>query len=371
MISKEELEEFYIKQNHSIKETKKHFNVSTKKLYKLFKDYAIEKSTELKVERVKNTLVERYGVDCVAHLESATAKRRETNLERYGSVSPFGNKEIQNRIKKNFIEKYGTHPRSTEAVKNKMKQTCLSKYGVDNVSKAVEIKEKISESNKISYSTGKPQLKAQQTNLRKYGVTSAKQVNYSERTREVLSSKENLEKYIMSLPEIYRNKHYIAADLAIHTTNIGPRLKRLDLTHLIQYYPSKSFYEIQTLNLLKTKFEACDVMWQYRDPRYANLENNNPFKCDFYIKSLDLFIEGNFGIQHMGEAFDPLNGKHIEQLHKFENRARELDSNWYRRAIQTWTERDPLKRKVAKENNLNWKEFFTINEVKAWLQTLS
>ena len=40
-------------------------------------------------------------------------------------------------------------------------------------------------------------------------------------------------------------------------------------------------------------------------------------------------------------------------------------TNFYDTAIETWTQRDPLKRKTAKENNLNWVEIFSndLNEV--------
>lgn len=37
-------------------------------------------------------------------------------------------------------------------------------------------------------------------------------------------------------------------------------------------------------NYLLQHFEETDILRQYRDERY-------PFNCDFYIKSLDLFIE--------------------------------------------------------------------------------
>lgn len=36
----------------------------------------------------------------------------------------------------------------------------------------------------------------------------------------------------------------------------------------------------------------------------------------------------------------------------------------YYAMIETWSIKDPLKRKIAKENNLNYIEFWNINEVK-------
>lgn len=38
-------------------------------------------------------------------------------------------------------------------------------------------------------------------------------------------------------------------------------------------------------------------------------------------------------------------------------------------AINCWTVRDVLKRNTAKQNNLNYLEFFTILELENWLKT--
>ena len=38
----------------------------------------------------------------------------------------------------------------------------------------------------------------------------------------------------------------------------------------------------------------------------------------------------------------------------------------YLRAINTWTISYPLKRKTAKDNGLNWLEFFTMDEFMKW-----
>ena len=42
----------------------------------------------------------------------------------------------------------------------------------------------------------------------------------------------------------------------------------------------------------------------------------------------------------------------------------------YLAAINVWTARDPLKRKTARKNNLNWIEFFTIKEFENWFKNL-
>ena len=41
----------------------------------------------------------------------------------------------------------------------------------------------------------------------------------------------------------------------------------------------------------------------------------------------------------------------------------------YMAFIDTWTKRDPLKRETAKKNNLNWLEFFNMEQFFAWYKT--
>lgn len=64
-----------------------------------------------------------------------------------------------------------------------------------------------------------------------------------------------------------------------------------------------------------------------------------------YVPELDLFIEYNGFCTHNN--------------HKFDVNLKE--------DINTWTKRDPLKRKIAKENKLNFKEIWSIEEFKKYL----
>lgn len=132
----------------------------------------------------------------------------------------------------------------------------------------------------------------------------------------------------------------------------------LDRVRLAQH---KSKIEDIVYELLLTKFSKGDVIRQYKSSVY-------PFPADFYIKSLYLYIEFNPGPRHNKRPFNPLDNEHQAELQKIIEKSKKSD--WYEGVIRTWTKRDPLKRKIAKENNLNWKEFFTVDEVKAWLQTV-
>ena len=220
------------------------------------------------------------------------------------------NKEqIQQRFKQTCLERYDVEaPMQNKNIKNKAINTCINKWGVDNYTKTSEYKEIVSK----AYSTGIPQQKW---------------IN----TRKALGS-------------------------------LSPSRKE-DI-----------IYEILT-----NHFGVYDVERQYNDTRYSNPENNKCFDCDFYIKSLDLFIEyngnwchGKIKGKYLG-PYNPDNKEHQEMLEYWRYKDKKLGSttkrsrNYYTYAIKVWTITDPLKRRIAKQNNLNWLEFFTIEEVESFL----
>ena len=104
--------------------------------------------------------------------------------------------------------------------------------------------------------------------------------------------------------------------------------------------PEENFYQ----SLLQI-FPKEDIFRQYKDPRY-------PFNCDFYIKSRDLFIELNLHFSHGEHPFNRENKNDLNLLEEWENKSK--TSQFYSTCIHTWTISDPLKQKIAKENNLNY-----------------
>ena len=99
---------------------------------------------------------------------------------------------------------------------------------------------------------------------------------------------------------------------------------------------------------LKRYFGEDDVLLEHnQDERY-------PFNCDFYIKSLDLFIELNGFWTHGEHWFDKMNPDDIERLERW----KEKESKFYDNAIETWTQRDVKKREYARKNNLNYVVFW-------------
>lgn len=88
---------------------------------------------------------------------------------------------------------------------------------------------------------------------------------------------------------------------------------------------------------LLLSFEAEDVIRGYSDFRY-------PFSCDFYIKSLDLFIEYQGHPTHGVEPYNSASPEHEKILSEMQRHGIPVD---------TWIRRDPYKLQVAVENNIN------------------
>lgn len=125
--------------------------------------------------------------------------------------------------------------------------------------------------------------------------------------------------------------------------------------------------EEQIYQLLLTKFPKTKT--QYRSPEY-------PWPCDFYIPEIDTYIELNFYWCHGYEPFNRRKLAHRKIVEQWNQKSKELDFKGdpkiqFAYAIKIWTEKDPLKRKIAKENNLNYLEFFKIKDFMDWFDNVS
>lgn len=119
--------------------------------------------------------------------------------------------------------------------------------------------------------------------------------------------------------------------------------------------------EQQLYKILLKHFDEDDVIRQYYD------KERYPFHCDFYIKTLDLFIELNAYWTHGGHWFDENDTADITRLQEM----KEKHSKFYDEAILTWTVRDLEKKTIAENNHLNYLVFWDddLTDAKQWLKT--
>lgn len=155
---------------------------------KRYADYAISQKKIIKKDackrcigkKYKEVMLEKYGVDNPAKLDSVQEKMKKTNLERYGCENAFQNKDIQDKMKNTMLKNHGVeypmqdkeiftkseqtclkkygnrcYLRSEDGIE-KSKATCLEKYGVDHVAASDEIQEKIRNTMRERYGVDYP-----------------------------------------------------------------------------------------------------------------------------------------------------------------------------------------------------------------------
>ena len=278
--------------------------------------------------KIKSNL-EKYGVEHTSQLKEVTDKRtksradhvneiqqhvRESLYKKYGAYDVMHIPHILQKIKDTNLKKFGVEfplqqlKKENSEIYQKISQTCINKFGVDSLLKNKEVREKI-----------------KQTNIQKYGVDNPlKNKEIREKIKQT-----NIQKYGVDNP--LKNKEI---------------WKKSQDNRQIS---SKSKLENNFLNYLKLKYEPDDIITQYKSKEY-------PYYCDFYIKSINLYIEIQGHWTHNDHPFDinNLNDQLIMDIW----RTKSLSDKYYKNALNTWTIKDVEKRNTAIQNNLNYLEIF-------------
>lgn len=316
--------------------------ITVKKVLKdIYSD--VNKKQEIN-NKIRETCLLKYGDEHYSN----RIKAKETCLQRYGVTSPLKSEIFKQKSKDTCLQKYGVE--YTGQIPEKIEKThkaCLEKYGVDSVFKVQKfrnqsldtcIKKYASNEDDINSIVNIGQLKyvkdkIKNTCLEKYGVENPMQTQYYKNLiSSILSSNEIQEK-------IYNTK------LLNNSFNI-------------------SYQEDVCFDLLKEKYSDC--IRQYKSELY-------PFNCDFYIPSLDLYIEYNGSHYHHYHPFDINDYNDLNELNRLKEKAENSNAHkngkksQYDNIIYTWTILDLKKRNIAQQNNLNYIEFWNINEVKEWI----
>lgn len=293
--------------------------------------------------------LKRTGENNVAHRKDVKDKRRKTCQKRYGTNTWAESDEGRQRLH-NIV--------TSDEVSSKMIATCQERYDANMWSQSVEGKEKL---HKIM---GSAEMKAKVVSgyMNSYGVEHYMKTSEGrEKARINILLPERQKKIHDTMFEKYGVYSFLESD--VFKSNIKQYLKKSWKTKHKNGTFNTSKPE-QTMRLmLKRIFGEDDVLYQYNSDRY-------PFNCDFYIKSLDLYIELNASWTHGGHFFDENNPDDIIQLDEWKTRAREKGSRYYHSAIDTWTYRDLLKLQTALDNNLNYLVFWRndLTDFRNWLE---
>jgi len=238
----------------------------------------------------------------------------------------------------------------------KHNQSCLEKYGsVNNIRKSQQTKLK-----RYNYKNYNNSELRNKTNINRYGYKCSLQ-NSAIKEKTI---KTNIARYQNQFPQ--KNKNIKEK---IKNSNINTCIKKYNvdnimkinlinkkriITLLSNHTFTISKPENESYQLLKEKYP--DVIHQYRSKVY-------PFSCDFYIPSLDLYIECNYHWTHGKHLYNKDSKEDNIILEKWKSKG----TKYYNNAINTWTIRDPEKYNIAKKNNLNYLLFYNIDNLKEWL----
>lgn len=284
-------------------------------------------------EKVKEYWINHYGVDNPAKTDFVKKKMRETNLKKYGFNCSSKSEIVKEKIKQTCLKRYGVeYTGQIEEAKEKSKKTCLEKYGSEYYIGSKDRLEKTIEFSKQNYNVDwftkseKIKNKAKETMLRRYGVEYSMQIP---KNKEYMS-------YLMSSYEMQERRYNTMK--RNHTFN-------------------SSSTEEEFFLYIKSRFPK--VIRQYKD------KNRYPYFCDFYIPELDYFIELQGYYTHGKHPFDPNSNEDLQLIEYYKKKYGEDCQS-----ITIWSIKDVEKRDCAKRNHLNFKEVWSLEDGKNFVNDL-
>ena len=307
--------------------------------FKIIQEKTIQKyGSSFNRQKFKKTIIDKYGHNNWCN----NNKRKET----FANKSKEEKQNIVNKSKLTKLTKYGIE------TYNNIEQIRLSTflhYGVDNYRKTTECKDKIR--NNYIINKDKIETKKKLTNIKNtgYAAFNIKKTKQTKLEKYGDSYYNNRNKYTETCLNKYGVYNIYNLDYYKEKSHNEESKHKQYITKKYNNSFNTSKPEDESYAILKEYYP--DVMTQYKDDRY-------PFACDFYIPSLDLFIECNYYWTHGGKPYEGTeDDKQIVEKWKAKN------TKFYINAIQTWTVRDVNKRNIAKQNKLNYIEVWNIKEI--------
>ena len=261
----------------------------------------------------KCTLIYRYGVTHNSQILEVKEKMH-TKEAHQKAVSNRNYIEIRKKSAITKKQRYGNENYNNS---KKAQETNLKNIGKKSYLELDEIHKKGVEASKLP----ETHKKIKQTNIKNHGVECPFQFDYVNNQTEEVKKKR-------------------------HDTRLNNGWNQNGDENLFMNYLNK-------LNIV--------YYHNYKTEKY-------PYNCDFYIPSLDLYIELNIYWTHCGHFFNSNDENDLSILNNLKLKSKEKDT--YKKAIHTWTISDIEKRDIAIKNKLNYvviwnrkqlKSFFDLN----------
>ena len=200
--------------------------------------------------------------------EARWLKIHQTCLERYGSINPFSNKEIQQKLQKTIRERYGVDNVSQSSlIMEKKKQTSISNFGVPWYTQTEEYKER-----------------SRLTSLGKRGRENVSQEQLGDEAYRILMNPDLVKDFIAENPNLSIRE--LADKIGCHQSTLLRRLHEFDLYDQINHF--RSVPERKIAEYLQGL--GVEVI--------STREIISPLEIDMYCPTLRIGIEYNGDYWH-------------------------------------------------------------------------
>lgn len=290
-------------------------------------------------ERARQTIREVYGVDNVSQSEVIKARKRESSMRRYGVPSTALDPDVRRRqletLRRNHpdLPADARGPFNAPSVQAAARATHLARHGVENAFARDDVKDQIRQTVREHYGVDNPSLspviqeRRRQTMQERYGVDNPFESEvFQEKSRQTVQERYGVDYVVQSDEIIARSMDTKRKNGTFATSSAEDALYGLLVGYADQH--------------------GMTVVRQHRD------EERYPFAADFYIPERDLFIELNGSWshgRHWYEADREMDQKTVQAWRKKGEK-----SQYYRNALEVWTERDVRKRNSARDAQLNY-----------------
>ena len=290
-------------------------------------------------ERARQTIREVYGVDNVSQSEVIKARKRESSMRRYGVPSTALDPDVRRRqletLRRNRpdLPADARGPFNAPSVQAAAKATHLARHGVENPFARDDVKDQIRQTIQEHYGVDNPSLspviqeRRRQTMQERYGVDNPFESEvFQEKSRQTVQERYGVDYAVQSDEIIARAMDTKRKNGTFATSSAEDALYELLVGYADQL--------------------GMTVVRQHRD------EKRYPFAVDFYIPERDLFIELNGSWSHGRHWYEA--DREMDQKTVRTWRKKGEKSQYYRNALEVWTERDVRKREAARAAQLNY-----------------
>lgn len=362
---KEELEQFYINELHTINECAKHFGISKTKVYRCLKNYGIVRTQEDKSkvysrvqndpvnrETIKNANLKKYGFVNKTQLDSPIKFLSDEEFSVHGVIYTkkwLADKYIIDNlpsndmadllgisyaqlnkichhygvvkdsakryeiIKNNTFEKYGVYSSfQLDSVIEKRQDTMIERYGVENCMQLDSIKEKIKATNLERYGvcnfsqTEEYKKKVVKTNIERFGTPNHMQQNMTH--LDEWNNKELFLETLKSMPSKPTAYELMIYFNLTDRTVVYEKIKKWDLQDYVELNPSRSCYEDEIIRFLN-ELGFHDIITNDR----SLLDGQ---EIDIYVPEKKFGIEFNGDYWHSDLYFNDHNGRSTHHQQK-------------------------------------------------------